>query len=275
MVSKQLVVSAVVVLLLVQFTPARSSSTSWGFYCAGSNYTVGSQYDNLLAAVAADVPSKVASSPLLYTTETRGEKEAGAAVYVVAQCRGDSSSSTCRRCVSNTFKEAQRLCPFTEGAFVFLEWCTLGCYSKKLLPSPEDVTVDVTFAFKADESPISIHSVVYDATVLELASNVARGTAASPRHFGTGQKGFAGDEIQVEIYALAQCAPSISAQHCDGCLALLLEALVMFPNMTAGRAANLWCNYRFAPQHFFRGKPQILLGNTTTVTGTSYCMTTR
>lgn len=148
-----------------------------------------------------------------------------------------------------SFRGGRWLCPFREGAVVHSDWCTVGYSTRELRPSPTEDLVTCT----ADKSPVTVHSTVFDMTVLELASSVSRGTVASPRRFATVQKGFFGAEAELEMYALGQCVSYLSAEDCS----------LLVPNMTAGRAVKLWCTYRFAPEKFFRGTPQILLANTT------------
>ncbi|RLN30429.1 hypothetical protein C2845_PM05G21830 [Panicum miliaceum] len=209
-------------------------------------------YGTNLDTLAAVLPSTVASSPLLSANESCGQE--ATMVYAVAQCRGDTSSSRCKRCVSKNFEDARSICAFRQGALVFRDWCTLGYLSRELIMlSPEDASIDIT-TMKQDESYVTIQSSTFDATIHELANGVAGKTATSAKRFGTGRIEFSGVEIEMKIYALAQCLPSLSVKDCDSCLAVLFDTLLAH-NLTAGRAAKLWCNYRFAPRQFFSGKP--------------------
>lgn len=140
-------------------------------------------------------------------------------------------------------------------------WATI--YSSELDLFPEGPSVDIV-ASVIDDSPVIFHSASFDSAVVELAHSLARSTTAASSgdnnrsHFGTGQKGFGGADFELEIYALAQCLPSLSPEDCNRFLKTLFNTLLT-ANMTAGRAATVWCNFRFAPQHFFRGKPMLEL----------------
>ncbi|CAN6339931.1 unnamed protein product [Urochloa humidicola] len=247
------------VLLAVAQSPASSSSnTRWNFYCAGGNFTPCSKYSKNLNAVATELPKAAAASSLLFANESCGEEEA---VYAIAQCQRDTSSSRCETCIIRSFQDAQEVCQHQEGAFVFRDYCTLGFYKKPLVLSPEDASVDA-LVNNIDEFPVQIHSASYDSVVIELANSVARNASTSTNHFATGQKDFADELFQLKIYALAQCLPSLSADECDSCIATLFD-IVLTRNMTAGRAAKVWCNFRYSPQKFFTGQPMLdLPGNT-------------
>lgn len=125
--SSLLAVTAVLLAVAAQCTPSSSPAAYWNFHCAGGNFTVHSQYGRHLDAVAAVLPGIAASSPLLYANETR-RGGAEAAVHAVALCRGDSSKSRCKRCISRSFEDARKVCGSSQGAFIFHDRCTLGYY---------------------------------------------------------------------------------------------------------------------------------------------------
>ncbi|CAL5097918.1 unnamed protein product [Urochloa decumbens] len=247
--SKLLLLVTAVLLAAVQFPLAGSSDTRWNFYCAGGNLTAHSQYSTNLEAVAAELPETVATSCLLFANKTCG------AVHAIAQCRGDISSPRCKQCIIRSFEDAQEVCWHQEGAFIFRDECSLGDYTKELVLSREDTSVDVIVT-KVDEFPVIIHSASFDSAVVELANSVARSTTASPSRFTTGQKAVARAEFDLEIYALAQCLPSLSAEDCSSCIAGLFD-MVLTQNMTAGRAAKVWRSFQYAPEKFFIGEPML------------------
>ncbi|CAN6326070.1 unnamed protein product [Urochloa humidicola] len=197
---KMLLLFIITVLLTVAQSPASSSSdTRWNFYCAGGNFTPCSKYSSNLNAVATELPKAAAASSLLFANESCGEEEV---VYVIAQCQRDTSSSRCKTCIIRSFQDAQEVCQYQEGAFIFRDYCTLGFYKKPLVLSPEDASIDA-LVNNIDEFPVEIHSSSFDSAVVELANNVARSASTSAKRFATGQKGFAEAEFKLNIYALA------------------------------------------------------------------------
>jgi hypothetical protein len=104
---------------------------------------------------------------------------------------------------------------------------------------------------------VTIHSASFDSTIVEPTHGVAWSIAATSsddiRHFGTGQKGFVGDEFDLEICALDQCLSSLSQEDCGSCLKVLFDTMLT-ENMNEVMVTKVWCNFHFAPQHFFMEK---------------------
>ena len=66
--AKLLLLVSVTAVLTEEFTHVGTSSSYWGFYCTGGNYTAGSPYSSSVDAVAALLPGRAASSPLLFSS---------------------------------------------------------------------------------------------------------------------------------------------------------------------------------------------------------------
>lgn len=137
---------------------------------------------------------------------------------------------------------------------MFCDICTVAYYQKKLLQYPTGNEMDIT-ATRNDFSPVILQNAAFNNSVLELAKAVARRAAISRAHFATGQKEVVQAQYRLTIYGLGQCLPMLSAEDCDVCLMGLVYDMDIAIDMTAGRVAKVWCNYRFALYKFFRGKP--------------------
>ncbi|XP_044447062.1 cysteine-rich receptor-like protein kinase 10, partial [Triticum aestivum] len=110
-----------VVLLFLSLSILLVSAAATGQLCgSGGNYTANSTYQSNLAAVAATLPNKASSSSQLFATATAGQ--ASDVVYALALCRGDTvNAAACRDCLAASFREAQRACPFQQGATVYYD----------------------------------------------------------------------------------------------------------------------------------------------------------
>lgn len=250
--------SAVIVLVMAE--TAASSSTYWAFHCAAGNFTPGSPYSKSLEAVAGILPTRVGSSPLLFASESAAS-HGGQEVYALAQCWRLSSRLVCKRCVVAAFRDAQELCQSKEGAIVFRDKCTVAYYNKKIEQFPYDPSMGIA-ASRLDSTQVAIQGSEFEDSVEKLQEAVVRGAATSPSsYFATGLTEVKTIDLQVTLYAAAQCLPSMTDQDCSICLRKLLEAMQLSagPDLTPGRVASVWCSYRFAFHRFFSGHPTLTL----------------
>jgi hypothetical protein len=251
---KLLIVTAI--FLGTHLAPVNSSSRTsayWEFYCAGGNFTPSSTYSRSLDKIAAELPKKVASSPLLFAGSQIGD------VHALAQCRQDFTASACKMCIAGGLRDAVKvLCESRKGAVVFLEICTVAYSHQELLQYPTGNELDIT-ASKRDFLPIILETEPFNTSVRELARAVARMAATSPAHFGTGEKKVVQAQYRLTIYALGQCMPNLSDKDCEICLTDLVYAIDIGVDMTTGRVAKVWCSYRFSLYKFFRGKPALVI----------------
>jgi len=162
-----LLVLSAVVLLAVQFTPV--SSTSYlGLYCAGGNYTLGSPYNSSLDAIAAVLPRRVSSSPLLVNSSQDAAASRGeGTVYAVAQCQLKSPRSACERCVRRGLQDARRVCRFSVGTFVFHNVCTVAYYKERLNLFPDKSSLHQTLTI-FERFDITVHGRAIQEAVGEL-----------------------------------------------------------------------------------------------------------
>lgn len=92
----------VVAFLVLSATSAAGYLSSVCSVSAG-NYTPRSTYDENLKLLFSSLPKKVSSSSSLFAAGSSKEEVA----YAVAQCRGDTNTSTCNRCVIEALQDAQ------------------------------------------------------------------------------------------------------------------------------------------------------------------------
>lgn len=250
-----------IVAAVLQFTTS-SSSSYWEFQCAGGNFTPGSPYGSSLDTVAAVLPRRASSSPLLFNSSqqlaarSRGKTTT---VYVTAQCRRDSRRSACESCIRAAFEDTRRLCRFKVGAFVFRDLCTVGYYDEQMSFFPNTASYHMV-ARRWDHTDVSVHGKLFEDAIRKLAQTVIHKTIKSSRLFSTGKKAVDAVDFQLNIYAAAQCLPSLARDICDLCLQELMLVLTLFgEEVTGGRIASLWCSYRFVLHRFFSGRPTVSL----------------
>jgi hypothetical protein len=258
MAKHQMLLVSVLVVLAVEFSPVGTSSSYWGFYCTGGNFTVGSQYNRSVAAVTAILPRRAASSPLLFSSLNSSHGEA--TVYAVAQCQRDSPRSACHTCVMTALKDARLVCGLSDGAVVFIDGCTVGysSYKEDLTLFPDDPTTETTM-MRFDKTDVTIQGRAFEDGLSELGRAVTHRAVTSPQLFATGQKQVTTADYNVHLYALAQCSPDLIPEDCEVCLTRLLVMFSTSDEQPAGRAGNFWCTYRYGLQRFFNGSPTVTL----------------
>ncbi|RLN29403.1 hypothetical protein C2845_PM05G06790 [Panicum miliaceum] len=193
-----LIIAAVLQFALVATS---SSSAYWVFYCAGGNFTPGNPYGSTLDAMAAVLPRRASSSPLLFTSSQqlaaryRGKTTT---VYVIAQCRRDSRRSSYESCIKGAFEDTHRLRGSRVGAFVYRKLCTVSYYDEKISLFPNTATYHAV-ASSWDHANISIRGKIFDDAVHELAQAVVDRTITSSQLFSTGQKAVDAVDYQLNI----------------------------------------------------------------------------
>ncbi|KAF7024641.1 LOW QUALITY PROTEIN: hypothetical protein CFC21_036954 [Triticum aestivum] len=242
-----------VVLLFLSLSILLVSAAATGQLCgSGGNYTANSTYQSNLAAVAATLPNKASSSSQLFATATAGQ--ASDVVYALALCRGDTvNAAACRDCLAASFREAQRACPFQQGATVYYDTCVLGFSSDDLLvPSiTENETLFQSFqndSFFGDPGTVT-------PDVHDLLTRTAQDAAAAERRYATAVMDSV-STVTRTLYSLAQCTPDLPT---GDCLACLQRIIAMVNTTTAvrlgGQILVLRCNIRFDVNLFYQGQP--------------------
>ncbi len=53
-------------------------------------------------------------------------------IYAITQCRGDTKTNTCKRCVSEAVRDVQVVCDSRVEASVYYNFCSLGVSSENV-----------------------------------------------------------------------------------------------------------------------------------------------
>ena len=101
---------------------------------------------------------------------------------------------------------------------------------------------------------------MFEDAIHELAQAMVDKTITSSWLFSTGQKVVVAIEYQLNLYAAAQCLPTLAHDDCNFCFQELMLVMTLFgEEPTEGRIASVWCSYRFVLHRFFRGRPTVSL----------------
>ena len=253
-----------IVAVVLQFTLVATSSSSsyWAFYCAGGSFTPGSPYGRSLDTVAAVLPRRASFSPLLFNSSQQLVARSHGKttmMYVIAQCQRDSRRSACARCIKEAFEDTRRLCGFRVGAFIFRDQCSVSYYNQKISWFPSTAPYHMVKS-RWDRSDVSIRGKMFEDAIHELAQATVDKTITSSWLFSMGQKAVVAIEYQLNLYAAAQCLPTLAHDDCNFCFQELMLVMTLFgEEPTEGRIASVWCSYRFALHRFFRGRPTVSL----------------
>ncbi|PIA48049.1 hypothetical protein AQUCO_01400559v1 [Aquilegia coerulea] len=163
----------------------------------------------------------------------------------MVQCRNYLNRSDCLACFSAA--EAQiRNCSFANGARVIYDGCLLryesnGFFDQTTLPGNVGVCANRTIS----------QATTFDATVNSLLSDIVAATpringffAASNREVGSGG---------IIVYAVAQCATTVSQTGCSDCLTVAYNNIESCPPDAEGRALDAGCFLRYSDTAFFDG----------------------
>lgn len=229
---------------------AVAGSEYWNFECSGRNYTPNSGFERNLGLLATVVPGKVSTTPFLFSNASIGFDDEATTVYTLATCRGDASSSLCKKCITNAFKDAREVCPFKKGVIVFYEHCTLRLSGNKLMVNLND---DAFLRYNGSNFRGSDFEKVLTGLVETVTSKT---TSESGMHFATGVLDIDRNGSKTKLYALLQCAPLLSSEECSICIRFLINA-ENFRGLSGGRVSSVWCEYRWELYKFYTGNPVV------------------
>ncbi|CAL5072346.1 unnamed protein product [Urochloa decumbens] len=203
-------------------------------------YQPGGAFASNLADLARALPVNASASGFSAGAFGGGGGAPGTA-YGLVLCRGDFTGSTCASCLEAGFRYAEQNCFSSSDVAVYYDQCQLRF-------SDQDFLAGVG---NAPESPamnmnnVSDGSVAaFDALVARLMAAVADRASNATRRYATGQAGFPPDKMN--IFALAQCTPDLTAAQCRGCLAgLIREMDAWFTGRIGGRINGVRCDIRY------------------------------
>ncbi|XP_020585399.1 cysteine-rich receptor-like protein kinase 2 isoform X2 [Phalaenopsis equestris] len=205
--------------------------------CSNYNATNPSLFIANLNATIADLLSRISTADgggALFATA--GSARSDSPVYALAFCRGYLSRGDCLSCLSSAAARL-RACGSGTGGRVIYDGCNLRnesapFYEQGTLPGNVPVCVngtDSTGGFAA----------ATEGLLQDLSS-------ATPKIAG-----YFVDEIRGGVYAVAQCAPTVSKSVCADCLQVAYKNIKGCLPSSEGRAIDAGCFMRYSGSTFF------------------------
>ncbi|VAH45144.1 unnamed protein product [Triticum turgidum subsp. durum] len=243
--------------LLLAFLLPPLAASQWQNCGKNGNFNQNSTYQANIQALSVTLPKNASSSRTLFAADSVGTVPD--IVYALALCRGDANASACGACVSNGFKDAQQLCPYSKVAAVYYDLCYLGFSNQNILSATDG---DNNALMLVNGQNVTVPAKVFEAAVGVLMNATADYAAAdSSRRFGTGEEGFETvDKGNPKIYGVAQCRPDMAPGDCRTCLGNIIAMRSQYLiGRQGGRILGLRCNYRYEQYSFFTGPSMLQL----------------
>ncbi|CAM0951412.1 unnamed protein product [Alopecurus aequalis] len=213
--------------------------------CSGGNYTSSSSYHQTLELLSATLPQKVSRASRMFATDSA---VTGEVTYALAQCRGDTDTACCSRCIDEGLHDAGVACGLRKEVFIAYELCTLQLSGRPIRWSSQ-VIVSV-----AQPDTPTVQSNAFEMGVDALISGVASMAANTSHRFATAVEEIDADGSHYTAYGLAQCTPELTPTDCALCLEDL-RTLHTLTQPSGGWFATTWCSYQFHMYKFFASEP--------------------
>ncbi|KAB1210464.1 Cysteine-rich repeat secretory protein 38 [Morella rubra] len=161
--------------------------------------------------------------------------------YGLALCYNYVSPANCKSCVGAASKEIVKLCPYSKGAALWYDKCTLK-YSNKDFFGKIDYLGYIMCSHENASDPIS-----FKIQKTEFLSQLANNASSIPRMQMTGVVELAGSH---KLYGAAQCSRDLLSSDCKECLGRSINEDGCDVAL-GGRLASGSCNIRFETYNFF------------------------
>ncbi|XP_059294761.1 cysteine-rich repeat secretory protein 38-like [Lycium ferocissimum] len=207
------------------------------------NYTENSVYQKNLNSLLSTLSSNMDKHGFYHASIGQNSDMVSAIVL----CRGDLEVQECRNCVNNVTQKLVQSCPYKQEAFGGYDGCMLQ-YSNR---SISDATSYSVLYYRCNSGNASKPEEFNQERNKLFDYLLTRAADGGPlRKYASGNA--TGPDFQT-VYALVQCTPDLSPQHCFNCL-----AGVTYRNMTlcngkrGGRIIGPSCNFRYESYSFFK-----------------------
>ncbi|XP_019171526.1 PREDICTED: cysteine-rich receptor-like protein kinase 10 [Ipomoea nil] len=208
------------------------------------NYTQNSTFQNNLNTLL----SSLSSSNHEYGFYNGSVGQNPDRASVVALCRGDVELEICRSCVNDAARKLVRSCPNQKDAFGFYEECMIRYSNESIIGSISRNHQVYMWNGANTTSPDQFNQDLR--RLLDGLRNQAANNGGSFLKFAADNT--TGPDFQT-IYALVQCTPDLTAQHCTDCLTSAFGDMPNCPckGKRGGRIVFPSCNFRYESYRFF------------------------
>ncbi|CAK9135293.1 unnamed protein product [Ilex paraguariensis] len=234
---------AVVVTVIVVLKPARSDPQIELINdgCSQYNATNLSDFFSNLNATFSDLRNQLSTENKKFATAQQARSSNP--VYAMAQCRNYLSTADCVACYDATVAQI-RNCSAANGARVIYDGCFLryesnSFYDQTTLPGNSQICGNRT----------ETQATAFDTAVTGLISDLVVATPKINGFFAASQRAVAGGGVTV--YAIAQCAETVSQTGCQDCLTVARGNIQACPPNADGTAFDAGCFLRYSDTAFF------------------------
>ncbi|KAH0454678.1 hypothetical protein IEQ34_016602 [Dendrobium chrysotoxum] len=219
-------------------TKTSSQSTTVLTYCFGANYNSSSPYSTNLHRILADITHSVPNLPSLYSTSAAGNSSSSQ-LFVLAQCRPDSSKELCSSCLSRASSTLMAgVCGRNKSAAIRNDYCLLRYSDNRFFGIPMLTPLEGRYEIENASKPK-----VFSGRVKRLMQKVSDAAAAAESRFA------ANSSHQKDVYGMAWCTRDLSSSDCLQCLYWAMSVLVM--TKVGAQVESVSCAVRFEKYLFF------------------------
>ncbi|XP_062189485.1 cysteine-rich receptor-like protein kinase 44 isoform X2 [Phragmites australis] len=230
--------------------------------CDGSPYAANGTFQANLNLLEAELPVNASASPAGFATGSVGAAPDQA--NALALCRGDTNASSCAACVAAAFRDAQQTCVRDKGVTVYHDACVLrfaGIRFLDFLNADQwlfsELVPDIDNGLGSVNASDAWFSAAVTAIFTALVDRAATTTNSTRKYFATAEMDF-----DPKIYGLAQCAPDLTPDQCQGCLGQLSRVTILrylIGRPPSNSAFVVWCFLRYSVSPVYEGRAMLQL----------------
>ncbi|KAM7523887.1 hypothetical protein LguiA_013789 [Lonicera macranthoides] len=235
---------AALILLLVYATKPAASQPQTNLLnsgCSQYNATDLSSFFSNLNGTFSDLRSQLSSGNTRFATAQQARNSDP--VYGLAQCRDYLSTVDCLACFDASVRQI-RNCSAANGARVIYDGCFLryesnGFFDQTSLPGNVGLCGNRTIS----------QATAFNTAVRGLLSDLVVATPRINGYFAASTRAAVGANLTV--YAVAQCAQTVTRSGCLDCLTVAYSNIQNCPPNADGRSVDAGCFLRYSDTSFF------------------------
>ncbi|KAK7272313.1 hypothetical protein RJT34_28825 [Clitoria ternatea] len=236
-------------ILLVLLTLALILRTSFGaeplqHFCSNSEtftaqYPYASNLKTLITTLIAYTP------PTGFGLSITPDPNQNQTAFGLALCRGDTSASECKACLSEATKELLSFCPHHKGGIIWYDYCMFKYNNTAFFGKIDNKNGFIRSTLKSVSDPET-----FNRKTKQLLSMLAQRAYGNSKFYASGKLELQKPET---LYGLIQCSRDLSSIDCKECLQ---EAINRFPVhvsrvVVGGGIVGGSCNFRYELYPFF------------------------
>ncbi|KAL1802969.1 hypothetical protein ACET3Z_031616 [Daucus carota] len=241
----------VLALWMIEFVMSQPQANLINQGCSQVNAT--SEFFSNLNATLADLRRQLSINRTHFATAQLARSSNP--VYAIVQCRNYLSTADCVSCFDIAAVDIRKYCRLVNGARVIYDGCFLRYETNRFYGTANALGN----AGRCDNGTIrngTASATSYTAVVEALLSDLVIATPKTKNFYAaTATKVAPGGNTTV--YAMAQCAETVTEIECQNCMNVALENIKSCPPRTGARAFDAGCFMRYTNTPFFASNQTI------------------